>query len=150
MIKTEFMELYEELSELIKDDKSLLVKCANEARNYITAKYGDGTDLCGKCIEASDYLCELLNSNGIEATTVEGYIIYDDDSNCSDRAWDEHTWVELSDGTVVDVTIEQFNPMMYQDYPAILIEKDPYNYVYDRPDFNWLDELDESVKSIEK
>ena len=132
-------------NEALKTELNIVKNCAKQARKYIVSKYGTETNLCGKCIEASDYLVELLHSNNISAKTVEGYIVYDIDENCSDRAWDEHTWVELDDGTVVDVTVEQFNYQMYDEYPPILIEKNPYGYTYERPSFNWLDELDEEL-----
>lgn len=132
------------IKESIISNNSLIYQCAQKARIYITNKYGTGTNLCGRCIEAADYLVDCLKLNDINAKTVEGYIIYDIDENCSDRAWDEHTWVELDDGTVVDVTVEQFNYQMYEDYPPILIEKEPHGYVYEKPSFTWLDELDEN------
>lgn len=145
-----------DLNEAHTDDmrKNIVEQAAKKARDYIVSKYGTETDLCGRCIEASDYLVDLLTDSSIPAKAVEGYIIYDNDENCSDRAWDEHTWVELSDGTVVDVTVEQFNPMMDIDYPPILIQKNPHGYVYDKPDFLWLDESSESLtvghKSLDK
>ena len=130
------------LSEAHADDtrKNIVKQAAKKARDYIVSKYGTETDLCGRCIEASEYLVDLLTDENIPAKAVEGYVIYDNDENCSDRAWDEHTWVELSDGTVVDVTVEQFNPMMDIDYPPILIQKNPHGYVYNKPDFLWLNE----------
>ena len=136
------------IKESFNNSNNVVYQCAKEARNYITNKYGTETDLCGRCIEASDYLVKLLNDKGVKAQTVEGYVVYDIDENCSDRAWDEHTWVELEDGTVVDVTVEQFNYQMYEDYPPILIEKDPHGYVYEKPNFSWLDELNESADEL--
>ena len=135
----------ENLNEAINFKSAIIKQCAKKARDYIVSKYGTDTDLCGKCIEASDYLIDLLSDANIPAKVVEGYIIYDNDENCSDRAWDEHTWVELSDRTVVDVTVEQFNPMMDVDYPPILIQKNPHGYVYDKPRFLWLEELNERL-----
>ena len=132
------------IKESVEQSNDVLYQCAQKAREYITSKYGTEADLCGKCIEASEYLVNLLNNKGINAKTVEGYIIYDNDENCSDRAWDEHTWVELSDGTVVDITVEQFNPRMDFDYPDILIQTDPHGYVYNKPTFTWLDDLEDS------
>lgn len=135
----------ENLNEAINFKSAIIKQCAKKARDYIVSKYGTETDLCGKCIEASDYLIDLLTDANIPAKVIEGYIIYDNDENCSDRAWDEHTWVELSDGTVVDVTVEQFNPMMDVDYPPILIEQNPHGYVYDKPRFLWLENLNEHL-----
>ena len=133
------------IKESVTNVNDIVKSCAKTTRDYIVNKYGTETDLCGKCIEASDCLVDLLINNGIKAKTVEGYIVYDIDENCSDRAWDEHTWVELDDGTVVDVTVEQFNYQMYDEYPPILIDKNPHGYTYDRPSFNWLDEITDNI-----
>lgn len=103
-----------------------------EIRNEIVSKYGED-NLYGKCIEASDKIVEKLKDIGIKASTIEGWCIYDDDSSCSDRGYDEHTWVELTDGTYIDVTATQFEYFMYDDIPEIIIGEKPEYMIYDEP-----------------
>lgn len=47
---------------------------------------------------------ELLSKGTTDFTIVEGYVYFGDD--VENRA--EHTWIELSDGTKLDDTIDQF------------------------------------------
>lgn len=89
--------------------------------------------LYGKCIEASDKIVELLNKEGIDAKTIEGWCLYDFDDGCSDRPYDEHTWVELKDGTYIDVTATQFQSFIDEDIPEIIIGDKPYYMSYEEP-----------------
>ena len=101
------------------------------------AKYGKGTDLCGRCIEASELIVANLKYWGCnDYNTVEGWCEFDDDSNCSDAPYDPHTWVEMGN-IYIDVTADQFNYNMYKEneYPPILIHKGlPHGMCYEEPE----------------
>lgn len=100
-----------------------LKSLATKVRNDLEKEYG--SDLTGHCVEASDNLLSALKAVGIAARIVEGWCVWDDDRWGSDTPYGEHTWVELQDGTYIDVTADQFNPGMDADrkYPKILIFK---------------------------
>lgn len=101
-----------------------------EVRKEMIDKYGEDF-LYGKCIEASDRIVELLSQKGIEASTIEGWVHYDFDEGCSDRPYDEHTWVETSSHLICDVTATQFNAFMEEDYPEIICQyKLPHGFQY--------------------
>ena len=110
--------------------------CFNTRKN-ILKKY---SDVQGKCIEASEMIQEELNKLMVSSKLIEGWCLYDDDSNCTDRCYDEHTWLELEDGTYIDVTADQFEYCIYDDIPEIIIGEKPYYMLYDKPKFTWLDE----------
>ena len=113
---------------------------AKQARKIMVEKYGKGTFLCGHCIEASELIVKLLKKAGLNAQAIEGWCIYEDDSGCSDRCYDEHTWVECL-GLYIDVTADQFNPCMYNKLPEIIVsETKPDCMEYDEPNFLWLDD----------
>lgn len=120
---------------LVEDTNSIISKILVDVRNEFVDKFGED-NLYGKCIAASDKIVELLNNHGIASHTVEGWVLYDDDSGCSDRPYDEHTWVETSDGRILDVTATQFNSFMDIPFsPIINQNKLPHNYYYDEPIF---------------
>lgn len=125
-----------ESTEYIKDFINATVqKIAIQVRNEMVDKYGTDTDLSGHCIEASDRIVELLESQDIKSEAIEGWCMYDDEYYGSDRPYDEHTWVELSDGTYIDVTADQFNVAMYEENKlgSIIIGKMPDCMVYTEP-----------------
>lgn len=120
-------------------------KIAQEVRSELDKKY---KDITGHCVEASDMIKERLDKLGIQSEVVEGYCVYDDDSSCTDRCYDEHTWV-IADGDVyVDVTADQFNSCLYDcnQFPAITISTIPECMVIEEPEYQWLDEKDEYEK----
>lgn len=119
-----------------------LVLVANYVRMAMvhqnTTEYG--LDLCGTCIEASDMIVDMLYDIGIKAETVEGWCVYEDDSACSDRCYDEHTWVEC-EGYYIDVTADQFNSCMFNKLQEIYVTKQkPMCMLYDEPNYTWLEE----------
>lgn len=132
------MNLFKNLQIYNESINSTVQKIAIQVRKEMVDKYGIGTNLAGRCIEASDRIVELLNEKGIEAKTVEGWCIFDDDSYGSDRPYDEHTWVELENGTYIDVTAEQFNPGMWteNELPEIIVGTKPECMVYDEPELD--------------
>ena len=94
-----------------KDISSLLLKTANVVRCWMTSHYGEGVNLAGHCIEASELIVSILDILGIEAETVEGWVKYDDTRYC-EYPYDAHTWVEVTSGEkwfYIDVTADQFN-----------------------------------------
>lgn len=128
------MNLFENLQTYIENKNiNIINKICKQVRDEIVSKYGED-NLYGKCIEASERIVELLKQNNIYATTIEGWCIYDDDSGCSDRPYDEHTWVELADSTYIDVTATQFQSFIYEDIPDIIIGSKPNYMVYEEPD----------------
>lgn len=98
---------------------------ASAARTKMVEKYGEG-NLNGKCIEASDLIITILARCGVPAKPVEGWVTYDDCSSCSNRSYDEHTWVQLIDtpSYIIDVTASQFNDLRYTPYEDIIIQED--------------------------
>ena len=124
--------LYETVAEDNSEKRinSEIYNICKQVRKEVVDKYGDDF-LQGKCIEASERLVELLKQHGISAKTVEGWVNYDYCDGCSDRPYDEHTWVETSDGLILDVTATQFNSFMKEDYPEIIMQTElPYGYSY--------------------
>lgn len=121
----------------IEKSTNTVVRVAKLVRNVLEAKYGTGTDLAGTCIEASETLAAIYRELGFKGVkTVEGWCMFDDDSCCSDRPYDEHTWVELSGKIYVDITADQFNPGMYLENkfkPIIICEGLPHGMCYDEP-----------------
>lgn len=125
----------------IDNNEKLYYNIASQVRKELIDKYSEDF-LYGKCIEASDKIVDLLSKEGINATAVEGWVHYDCDEGCTDRDYDEHTWVETEDGYVIDVTATQFNHFMDEDYPTIIVQNElPYGYSYDEPN-NYLDYSD--------
>jgi hypothetical protein len=113
-----------------------IIECA---RLYMVRLYGAGTNLCGRCIEASELIVSMLNYFGyMNCKTVEGWCKFDDDSSCSDAPYDPHTWVEAENSKVyIDVTADQFNTCMYKEneYPGIIFRVGlPYGMCYDEPE----------------
>lgn len=106
-------------------------------RVYMERTYGRGTDLAGHCIEASEYIKQILLSFGILGVeTVEGWCQYDDEYYGSDRPYGEHTWVEINHKCYIDVTADQFNPGMYKEneYNPIIIQRGlPHGMRYTEP-----------------
>ena len=104
-------------------------------RDDLVARYGKDC-LYGTCIEASERICSNLKRHNIEAKIVEGWCHYDDASSCSDRDYDEHTWVEATiDGKMLylDVTADQFQFYIDEEIPNIIIGEKPYYMVYEEP-----------------
>ena len=143
------MILNESLFEKFVSTEQLYKEIASQVRKEIVNKYGEDF-LYGKCIEASEKIVALLSKEGINSKTVEGWVHYDCDEGCTDRDYDEHTWVETGDGYVIDVTATQFNSFMEEDYPAIIVSKElPYGYSYDEPDVYEDSDLDDwSYKNL--
>lgn len=121
----------------------ILFEVANDIRSHIIHKYGEDF-LHGKCIEASDMIVDILTQKGVNAKTIEGWVTYDNPEGCTDRDYDEHTWVEvksLEDKFIVDVTATQFNHFMDEDYPNIIIAGElPHGFSYEEPENSLLDE----------
>jgi len=117
------------------DEIERVIKIAEIIRRELEAKYGVEDNLCGRCIEASDKISELLTAENIEHDIVEGWCVYDDFSTCSDRPYDPHTWIELRDEnkTYVDVTATQFATLIDEDIPKVIVGKRPYYMQYHEP-----------------
>ena len=132
------MNLFENLQKYNESTNHVVHEIANQVRNEIVDKYGDGTNLSGHCIEASDRIVELLAEKGISAKAIEGWCMYDDEYYGSDRPYAEHTWVELNDGTYIDVTADQFNVAMYSENKLsnIIIGYIPECMVYNEPELD--------------
>ena len=131
-----------------------LFEVANDVRSHMVHTYGEDF-LHGKCIEASDMIVDLLKQKDVDAKAVEGWVTYDNPEGCTDRDYDEHTWVEvksLEDTFILDVTATQFNHFMDEDYPPIIIAGElPYGFSYEEPKNSLLDEqLNEAKKRKKK
>lgn len=108
------------------DYYKIIESTASAVREYCEINYGTDTDLCGHCIEASELIKAILNMFGIDSKVVEGWCRWDYDWYGSDRPYDPHTWVEVGDKInmiYIDVTADQFNPGMENEYPNILIHE---------------------------
>ncbi|WDH82441.1 hypothetical protein PUW24_06115 [Paenibacillus urinalis] len=106
---------------------------AEEVRTLLEAKYGsEYSDLQGKCVEASELISKKLTKQGIGHRIVEGWIIYDDASSCSNRDYDEHTWVEVG-GLYIDVTLTQFEPFLEGPLQRVIVGEKPSFLVYEEP-----------------
>lgn len=119
--------------------RTTILTVAKLVREYMENKYGPGTNLCGHCIEASEKIVNSLNELDIQAKTVEGWCIYEDDSTCTDRCYDEHTWVEAY-GLYIDVTADQFNSCMINKLKPVYVGRRPDCMVYEKPNYTWLEE----------
>lgn len=120
----------------------IIEQTAQTVRETLLCLYGE--NLTGHCIEASELICELLLVKGIRhATMIEGWCLYENDENCTDRCYDEHTWVEVDD-IYVDVTADQFNPCMFHKLSSVIVGSRPDCMVYERPSYEWLEEKGEN------
>jgi hypothetical protein len=122
-----------------------LVSVVRNTRKEIEAKYGSGTDLRGKCIEASELLVKRLKSD-YKVETFEGWVQYGD-YGCevsTDTSYEAHTWVKAVIGGEVfhiDVTGDQFNwglddedqldPAYIGLLPLVMWEERPENLLDD-------------------
>lgn len=101
--------------------------------------------LNGACIEASDLIAEALIQQGMTATVVEGWCLYEKEDYGSDRDFDEHTWVEVTSGdevVFVDVTLDQFQGGMYQRIEPIVIGDMPEFLVMEKPESDFQSDMD--------
>jgi hypothetical protein len=115
---------------------SVIAQIAQTVREELEDKYGsDYTGFQGKCVEASELIAARLKERGIEHRIVCGWIQYDDASGCSNRDYDEHTWVEVGD-IFVDVTLTQFEPFMYGPLPKVCVGEKPKFLLYDEPEMD--------------
>ena len=124
---------------LSNTDKSMLL-IVHTVRKFMESNYGTGEALQGYCIEASEYIAYLLKTLcKSDVRTVEGWCLYDDASGCSDRPYDEHTfvlWKNANGNTIyLDVTADQFNSYMDEKFNAIEIrDKLPHGIYYKEPE----------------
>lgn len=115
---------------------------AKSVRDELKRKYADC--LCGRCIEASEKIAERLTQTDIECEIVEGWCVYDEFGGCSDRPYDEHTWVVATvcnKRLYVDVTADQFQPCIDEEIPPIIIGHQPTYMQIDEPDEEQLNEI---------
>lgn len=117
-----------------KEATAKIRQAAVIVRDWMVQHYGEGINLAGHCIEASDLLVQILKLVGYDkAETVEGIVTYDDD-RYADSGYDSHVWVRVvEEGRTlfVDVTGDQFNYGMDPEnkIPGIVVaEKLPEGY----------------------
>jgi len=112
--------------------KEYIVEHLYELRSYLEEKYSNNIE--GKCVESSELVFNYLNTQNIKSIIIEGYCKYDDDSSCSDRDYDEHTWVEIpSLNLIIDLTLDQFSFGIDMDIPKVYIGNLPYFLKYEEP-----------------
>ena len=124
--------------------KNKLIAIAKQVRKEIEKDNGDkNPELYGTCIDASDMIVSKLKDIGIDGIVIEGWVSYDIGSNCSDRSWDEHCWVEVKENDItwyVDVTATQFNGLMCTEFEPIIVSKTlPKSMSYDEPTWDDVD-----------
>jgi len=125
--------------------KTIVQQALEKVRQKMVAQYGVGTDLCGHCIEASDWIAEELIQSKMadrkDIRVVEGWCVYDDPCCCSDLFYDAHTWMEVIHTDTLyylDVTADQFNANMFEEN-----EFSPIIFQVGRPNAMVLDEPSE-------
>jgi hypothetical protein len=122
-----------------EDLERLFVQVAAYVRSKLLND-GENEDLQGCCVEASDTIKDILEPLGYECEFVEGWCVYEDDSSCTDRCYDEHSWIEC-EGYYIDATASQFNSCFYHKLPDIIVSKKrPSCMQKEEPDYKWLDE----------
>lgn len=128
------------IGKVFLEPKDRVLSIVNAVRSAMEAYHGTETDLSGFCIDASETLCSNLLIHGFkDAKVVEGWCIYEDPSNCTDKPYGEHTWVEIEkhgrDNIYIDVTADQFN-YFGNEYNKVIIQRGlPDNMVYDEPTY---------------
>lgn len=117
---------------MLKEKDTVVFSACKQVRQEMVSKYGSGYLLSGHCIESSERIVELLHLNNVQATTIEGWCIYDV-NDVYEIPYAAHTWVELKDKTYIDVTADQFSCVMHTDIPEIIMGDKPYYMVYEEP-----------------
>lgn len=108
-------------------------RIAEVVRRKNVIAYASG-DLKGYCVEVSEDLLKALLTAGFKGQVWRGYFyvdnpdpletdIFPDDDDADERIHlPVHAWVELSDGTIVDITVSQFNDELEdEEMPYIFI-----------------------------
>lgn len=110
-----------------------IFKLVKPIRTKLDKKH-KGDRLYGECVKASELVKKALTKAGIKCKIVKGWCIYDDSRSCSDRDYDEHTWVEVSKtNLIVDITLDQFEFYIYDQIPKIFIAELPRFLEYSKP-----------------
>lgn len=115
---------------------------AKSVRDELKCKYADC--LCGRCIEASEKIAERLTQTDIECEIVESWCVYDEFGGCSDRPYDEHTWVVATicnEKLYIDVTADQFQSCIDEKMLPIIIGYQPTYMQINEPDEEQLIEM---------
>jgi hypothetical protein len=80
--------------------------------------------LYGKCIEASDILVKELRKRGYNATSHQGYCLYEYFENCTDQPYADHVYTIVKFGNdilYVDVTLDQFQSQFSKQIQKVVI-----------------------------
>lgn len=125
----------------VESTPSKVMETCSIVRTWLVDHYGEGVNLAGHCIEASDLIVKILTLlDYTTVETVEGWCRYDDTHYC-EYPYDAHTWVELTDGGelpwYIDVTAEQFNYGMDPEFkfPPIIVRRGlPHGMSYVLPE----------------
>lgn len=93
--------------------------------------------LRGRCVGVSQKYKEELLKDNIDSKLVEGWCIYNKFENCTDRPYDEHTWlkVNIDDNSSVfaDLTLDQFQPYRTNELEPVVIGQRPDFLYYTKP-----------------
>lgn len=116
----------------------LLCEGLNIYRDIIK-EFGDVT---GNCVDMSEKLIETMKykyTHPVEYRLVEGWVSYDFYETCTNRSYDEHSWVEVFyNGKlvyVVDLSGEQFNYYLTYRMPQCYIGTErPKNWSVEEPE----------------
>lgn len=107
-------------------------------RSVRTTLQNEHGTVAGHCVEASERLLEQLEDTTLDGSVVEGWCLYDRFEGCTDRPYDEHTWlqVELYEGTgvYVDATFDQFSDRVACDVEAVMVGQRPASLQTQQPD----------------
>jgi hypothetical protein len=74
----------------------------------------DGDDPHGRCFMVCAPMVTLLNMYGVKCEMVEGPVTVSTD-------FDNHVWLELDDGRVLDPTADQFNGSQRRALPPVYL-----------------------------
>lgn len=92
-----------------------IIKVATALRQKFVAAYGEGIDLAGKCVAASEALYDELTKRGYKCKVVEGWCWHEFNTG-SEYPYDAHTWLQVYGLNrlnrrvlYVDITGDQFS-----------------------------------------
>lgn len=112
--------------------KNLAEKIGRQIRSEIIAN-GGHEEFEGECIKASEMMVIALRKNNIKANDVLCYVLFDNDSGCTDAPYTSHYYVEAivgEDVWFIDCTATQFNWAMTEPQPEVLVLKNEFPHWY--------------------
>ena len=113
-----------------------ITKTAYKVRGYMVDSYGTEDSLIGHSDEAADIIIKILSLHGIQSRKINGWCKWDKTNWRNKIECDKRSWVELTNGTFIDVTADQFNYGMNDDrqYKSVIVQNSlPYGIIIENP-----------------